>query len=123
MTGFWLNRALNDLRHPECRAAFLADRDSYLARYPLTDEQKQLIRDGDWGGVIDAGASVYTLTKLGATIDVSLLQMGAQMRGQSVDELFAFLREQNQRAAAFALLPDGSAAGDGAAVAAGTADG
>jgi protocatechuate 4,5-dioxygenase alpha subunit len=105
--GLWLNQALNDLRHPECRAAFLADRDAYLDRYPLTDAQKQLIRDGDYGGIIAAGASVYTLTKLGATTDVSLLEMGAQMRGQSLDEFTAFLREQNQQAAPFALLPDG----------------
>jgi Aromatic-ring-opening dioxygenase LigAB, LigA subunit. len=105
MRGFWLNQALNDLRRADNRAAFTADREEYLGRYPLTDAQKQLIRDGDWAGVIEEGASVYTLTKLGATIDVSLLQMGAQMRGQSPDEFSDFLREQNKRAAAFALLP------------------
>jgi protocatechuate 4,5-dioxygenase, alpha chain len=110
MTGFWLNRALNDLRHPECRTAYHADREEYLSRYPLTDAQAQAVRDGDWAGVIEAGASVYTLTKLGATIDVSLLAMGAQMRGQSLDEFTAFLGEQNSRAASFALLPGG---GDG----------
>ena len=106
MRGFWLNQAFNDLRRAKCREAFLADREAYLDRYPLTDLQKQLIRDGDWAGVIEEGASVYTLTKLGATIDVSLLQMGAQMRGQSLGEFLDFLRDQNKRSAAFALLPD-----------------
>lgn len=111
MRAFWLNQALNDLRHADNRAAFHADREEYLGRYPLSDTQKQLIRDGDWGGIIEAGASVYTLTKLGATIDVSLLQMGAQMRGQSPGEFLDFLRDQNKRAAAFALLP-GAGRGD-----------
>lgn len=105
MKGFWLNQAFNDLRHAGNREAFLADREEYLDRYLLTEAEKQLIRDGDWAGVVDAGASVYTLTKLGATIDVSLLEMGAQMRGQSLAEFMNFLREQNRSATPFALLP------------------
>jgi len=106
MKGLWLNQALNDLRHATNREAYLEDCEAYLNRYPLTDVEKQLIRDGDWGGIIDAGASVYTLTKIGATIGVSLLEMGAQMRGQSMEEFNDFLRDQNQRATSFALVPD-----------------
>lgn len=105
MKGFWLNQAFNDLRRPDNREAYRADQEEYLARYPLTDEEKQLVRDGDWSGLIEAGASVYTLTKLGATIDVSLLQMGAQMRGQSLDDFLGFVRDQNERVAPFALVP------------------
>ena len=106
MKGYWLNQAFNDLRIPANRSAFIADREEYLNRYPLTDDEKQLVRDGDWPGVIDAGASVYTLTKVGATTGVSLLQMGAQMRGQTMEEFQGFLKEQNSRVAAVALLPD-----------------
>jgi len=75
VTGYWLNRAFNDLNTPECREA------------------------------LRAGASVYTLTKLGAATGVSLLAMGAQMRGQSVDEFFAFLAEQNEAGTAYQLVP------------------
>ena len=107
MKGFWLNQAFNDLRHKENREAYSADREAYLARYPLTDAEKQLVRDGDWAGVIDAGASIYTMTKLGATIGVSLLHMGAEMRGQSFEEFQDFVRAQNERNATFALLPGG----------------
>lgn len=103
--GYWLNQAFNDLRLPESREAFKASIDDYLDRYPLTEKEKQLVRNGDWGGCIQAGASVYTLTKLGATTDVSLLTMGAQMRGESMEEFRVFLTEQNERLARFELLP------------------
>jgi protocatechuate 4,5-dioxygenase alpha subunit len=106
MKGYWLNQAFNDLRIPANRSAFVADREEYLNRYPLTDAEKQLVRDGDWPGTIEAGASVYTLTKVGATVGVSLLHMGAQMRGVSFEAFQGFLREQNDRAAEYALLPD-----------------
>ncbi len=109
--GYWLNQAFNDLRLPESREAFRASLDDYLARYPLTEKEKQLVRNGDWGGCIEAGASVYTLTKLGATTDVSLLTMGAQMRGQSMEQFRAFLAQQNERLAQFELLP-GSGSGE-----------
>lgn len=105
MRGYWLNQAFNDLNQPECRAALHADLDGYLARYPLTDEERRLVAAGDWQGCIDAGASVYTLTKLGAATGVSLLAMGAQMRGQTVEEFFAFLAEQNETGAPFQLVP------------------
>lgn len=113
MKGYWLNRAFNDLREPAAREAYRADRDAYLDRYPLTDDEKQLVRDQDWGGVIDAGASVYTLTKLGATTEVSLLHMGAQMRGQAFPDFLEFVNAQNARNAEFALLPEAQEHSDG----------
>jgi protocatechuate 4,5-dioxygenase, alpha chain len=105
VSGYWLNRAFNDLQDPLSRDAYRADREAYLERYPLEDAEKQLVRDQDWAGTVAAGASVYTLTKLGATIDVSLLQMGAQMRGETFEEFLAFVNRQNGEVAQFALLP------------------
>jgi protocatechuate 4,5-dioxygenase alpha subunit len=106
VSGYWLNRAFNDLREPAARKAWLADLDSYLARYPLTDEEKHAVRSGDWPGCIALGASVYTLTKVGATIGMSLLEMGAQMRGQTMAEFVEFLKDQNVRMASYHLVPD-----------------
>lgn len=113
MKGYWLNQTFNDLRLPDNRSAFVADRQAYLSRYPLTDAERQLVLDGDWPGAIEAGASVYTLTKVGATLGVSLLQMGAQMRGMSFEAFQEFLRDQNRRASEFALLPDRTDGGNG----------
>ncbi|MGH8893124.1 MAG: hypothetical protein ACRDWY_07430 [Actinomycetes bacterium] len=105
MTAYALNLMMYDLRRPENRAAAKADLDAYLNRYELTDPEKGLVTEGDWQGCVDAGASVYVLTKIGATLDVSLLEMGAQMRGGSLPDLHQFVREQNASVGVHALLP------------------
>jgi hypothetical protein len=105
MNGYWLNRAFHDLRFPSNRAAMQENLVEYLKRYPLSDDEIQLVVRGDWAGAVDAGASIYTLTKLGATLNVSLNAMGAQMRGESIEEFDAFLDEQNKRCASFAVTP------------------
>ena len=107
MSGYWLNHAFNDLRHPEARQRLTQGLAAYLDDYPLSDEEKQMVKDGDWAGCVDAGASVYTLTKLLAPTGLNLLQMGAQMRGQSMEEFAEFLRDQNERSSEFALLEQG----------------
>lgn len=105
MRGYWLNRAFNDLNVPENREALHADPEAYLRRYPLRDEERELVLSGDWQGCMDAGASVYTLTKWGAATGINLLAMGAQMRGQSFAEFQEFLSEQNALNAVHAVLP------------------
>lgn len=107
MKGYWLNQAFNDLRHPDSRKAFTSDLSSYLDRYPLSEQEKELVLTGDWAGCIAAGASVYTLTKVGATTGISLLAMGAAMRGMSPVQFSTFLKEQNEAAAPYALYPSG----------------
>lgn len=103
MRGYWLNKAFNELRDPDARRRWQSDLEAYLGEFPLSEQERQLVRDGDWGGCIDAGASVYTLTKVGATTGVSLLQMGAQMRGQTMGQFTEFLADQNERMSRFAI--------------------
>ncbi|MGH3729108.1 MAG: hypothetical protein ACRDTU_10180 [Micromonosporaceae bacterium] len=111
MTGYGLNLMMYDLRRPENRDAIRADLAGYLARYDLTPAEKQLVVDGDWQGCVDAGASVYVLTKIGAALDISLLHMGAQMRGETFGEFGEFVKAQNASAAEHALMP-GSGGGE-----------
>ena len=97
MQGYWLNRAFNELRDPQARERWNSDLAGYLDDFPLSDRERGLVLEEDWPGCIQAGASVYTLTKVGATTGVSLLQMGAQMRGQTMEEFTAFLAMQNEQ--------------------------
>ena len=105
MSAYELNRLMYDLREPANREAIRADLDAYLGRYTLTGQEQDLVRKGDWSGLVDAGVSIYVLTKIGATLDVSLYEMGAQMRGMSIDDFWRFIGEQNDRNAAYAILP------------------
>lgn len=106
MSSYELNRLMYDLREPENREAIRDSLDAYLERYQLEEAEKQLVRDGDWQGLIEAGVSVYVLTKIGATLGVSLYEMGASMRGTSMDEFWSFIAAQNQANQRFTILPE-----------------
>lgn len=105
MIAYALNRALYDLREEANREAFKADRDGYLARYDLTDDERRAVRELDWKRMNELGASVYVMTKLGAVVGVNLYQMGAHMRGMTFEQYLDFIHEQEKRAAPFAILP------------------
>lgn len=111
MSAYALNLMMYDLRKPENRQLAQQNLRGYLDRYDLTETEKQPVLDGDWQGCIEAGVSVYVLTKMGATVDISLLQMGAQMRGETFPQFLDMLREQNERVATHALL-SGSGGGE-----------
>lgn len=105
MSAYELNRLMYDLREPENRDLIRADIGGYLDRYDLEARERQLVIEQDWQGLVDAGVSVYVLTKIGATLDVSLYEMGAAMRGVSIDEFWAFVGEQNAMNEHYIILP------------------
>ncbi|MGZ3511290.1 MAG: hypothetical protein ACXU9H_03930 [Candidatus Binataceae bacterium] len=98
-------RLLYDLRSPANREAVRADAQAYYRRYAIGSRGMRLLLDRDWQGLVDAGVTVYLLTKLGAALGVSLLEIGAAMRGMSGEEFRHFIEEQNQRNLPLALLP------------------
>ena len=53
---YWLNRALFDLGQAEYRAAFDADREGYVARYPLDPAARAALLGPDWAGLVAGGA-------------------------------------------------------------------
>jgi protocatechuate 4,5-dioxygenase alpha subunit len=100
-----ISSLLYDLRNPVNREALRADPQAYYRRYAIGDRAMGLLMDRDWQGLVDAGVSVYLLTKLGAALGVSLLEMGAAMRGMSNEEFRRFIEEQNRRNRPLAVLP------------------
>ncbi|HLK86005.1 MAG TPA: hypothetical protein VKT27_05805 [Candidatus Binataceae bacterium] len=101
-----ISRLLYSLRDPANREAFRAGAEAYCRRFAPGPRGMRLLLARDWQGLVDAGVSVYLLTKLGAATGVSLLQMGAKMRGMSDEQFQRFLEEQNRRNRPLALLPD-----------------
>lgn len=89
--GYRINRLASSLLKPENRATFLADEDAYMTRYGLTETEKALIVARDWNGIVEHGGNIYVILKIAATVGSSLLAMGAQMRGETVEELLASL--------------------------------
>jgi protocatechuate 4,5-dioxygenase alpha chain len=87
--GFRLNRMCGSLCSPANRAAFKEDEEAYLARFGLTDEEKDLIRKRDFAGMIHAGMNIYWMLKVGSVTGNSLYRMGAQMRGETYEQFLS----------------------------------
>ena len=103
-----ISRLLYSLRDPANREALRTDPETYYRRYAIDAGGMRLLLNRDWQGLVDAGVTVYLLTKLGAALGVSLLEIGAAMRGMSDQEFRSFIEEQNQRNLPLAVLPSGT---------------
>ena len=90
--GRRLNKLCGSLCDPKNREAFKADEEGYIAKFGLNDEEKRLIRQRDFAGLIAHGMNIYWMLKLGSATGNSLYRMGAQMRGESYEE---FLKTRN----------------------------
>jgi protocatechuate 4,5-dioxygenase, alpha chain len=89
--GYRLNRLAMSLIDGANRHRFRADETGYVRAMGLTESEAALVRARDWGGLIDAGGSIYLMIKIAGALGLNLLDMGAQMRGQTVAELRANL--------------------------------
>lgn len=96
--GYHLNKFAMSLIRPENRDAFRADEAAYMDRYGLTEGEKGMVTRRDWDAMIRHGGNIYIILKIGGAIGVSLLQMGAQMRGETPDEFLATRPGANARA-------------------------
>ena len=87
--GYRINKLANSLTDPANRDAFRADERAYMAKFGLTESEMDLVARRDWAGLVDAGGSIYLLLKIAATVGQNLLQIGAQMRGETLDAFMA----------------------------------
>jgi protocatechuate 4,5-dioxygenase alpha subunit len=94
--GVRLNRMCAALCSPAERDAFKRDEEAFMARFFLTESEKDLVRKRDFKGLIEAGMNIYAMLKIGSATGNSLYRMGAQMRGESYEE---FLSTRNIKGA------------------------
>ena len=62
--GYHLNMFLMTLNKAECRAEFDKDEAGYLAKFKLTDAQKQAVLNREYLELLHLGANVYYAFKL-----------------------------------------------------------
>ncbi len=82
--SYRLNRMANTLRSGEHRARFLADEAGYMREMGCSPAEIELVRMRDWKGMMEYGASIYMLVKIGAAVGHSLQQIGAHTSGRGV---------------------------------------
>ena len=94
--GFRINRMCNALSRAGEREAFKRDEEAFMTAHGLGEQEKQLVRDRDFSGLLEVGGNIYFLLKLGVVTGNGLYMMGARMRGESYEQ---FLATRNDRGA------------------------
>ena len=84
--GYHLNMFCISLRLAENRAAFAADAEGYMGKYPMTDEQRQAVRDRAWNGMLELGGNIYYTAKLAANDGITFQELAATMSGMESEE-------------------------------------
>ena len=89
--GLGLNAMCYSFNSAENRAAFVADEEAYMARFALTDRQREAVRQRDVLGMIEAGGNVYYLAKLAGILGLNVQDLGALQTGTTVADFKAAL--------------------------------
>jgi protocatechuate 4,5-dioxygenase alpha subunit len=80
--SYHLNKMANSLRTAEARAGFVADEAGYMRDMGCSDQEIELVRRRDWKAMMEHGASIYLLLKIGAAVGHSLQQIGRHTSGK-----------------------------------------
>ena len=92
--AYRLNKYLHAMIEPAHRAHFLEDPESSFEEAGLTEEERDLVRNRDWPGLIHYGVIFFMLEKLAAVTGVSNGHVYAAMRGETLDD---FLNSRNTK--------------------------
>lgn len=87
--SYRLNKMAASLTAPENRAKFQADEDAYMRALGLSDQERDLVARRDWKGMMDYGASIYLVIKIGGAVGISLPEIGAHTAGLTLAEFQA----------------------------------
>ena len=87
--GYRINKMCNALSQAAGRDAFKKDEEAFMARFGLTEDERQLVRARDFSGLLAAGGNIYFLLKLGVVTGNGLYYMGAGMRGETYEQFLA----------------------------------
>lgn len=84
--GYALNKMCMSLSRAENRERFLKDPLDYMHEYEVPEAQIAAVEARDWLTLTKSGGNVYMLLKLGHLVDQGLYVLGAQQRGQTLEE-------------------------------------
>ena len=87
--SYALNKMANSLSSPENRTRFQDDEAVYMRGMGCSDAQIDLVARRDWKGMMEQGASIYLLLKIGAAVGAPLPEIGAHTAGLTLAEYHA----------------------------------
>jgi protocatechuate 4,5-dioxygenase alpha subunit len=80
--SYHLNKMAKTLGSAETRAQFMADEAGYMRGMGCSEEQIALVHQRDWKGLMEHGASIYLLLRIGAAVGHTLPQIGIHTSGK-----------------------------------------
>ena len=83
--GYWLNQFCISLRTQAARDAMKADPEAYMARFDMTEDQKQAVRDREWNRLLELGGNIYYTSKLAAFDGINFQNLAGLMTGMGVE--------------------------------------
>jgi gallate dioxygenase len=86
VSRYRINEFLHRLIDPHERQRFHQDAERCFEEAKLTDEERALIRNRDWRGLIQYGVLFFLLEKLGAVVGAPNPELYAAMRGESLED-------------------------------------
>ena len=89
--GYALNAMCYSFNSQANRDAFLADEEGYMARFALTEPQKDAVRRRDVPAMVRAGGNVYYLAKLAGLFGLNVQDLGSLQTGMPLDDFKAAL--------------------------------
>lgn len=96
MRGYALNAMCYSFNDKANREAFAADEEGYMAKFNLTEEQKDAVRQRDVLAMLEAGGNVYYLAKLAGILGLNVQDLGALQTGMSLEDFKAALLAQGE---------------------------
>jgi protocatechuate 4,5-dioxygenase alpha subunit len=87
--SYRLNKMAVSLTSPENRARFKADEVGYMREFAMSAHEIDLVTRRDWKGMMDYGASIYLVIKIGGSVGQTLLEIGSHTAGLTVAEFQA----------------------------------
>jgi protocatechuate 4,5-dioxygenase alpha chain len=84
--GYHLNQFCMSLMKADNRAAFKADPEGFLKRWPMTPEQREAVLKRDYNQMLALGGNIYFLAKIFSSDGQSFQFAAATMTGMTQQE-------------------------------------
>lgn len=95
--GYALNKMCMSLTGSANRERFVADPVGYMREYAVPEEQIHAVQAHDWLTLTKSGGNVYMLMKMSTALGDGLYALGAQQRGETLEQFLATRQARDAR--------------------------
>ncbi len=89
--GYHLNMFCISLRLENNRTDFRNDPETYLTKFPMSEDQLQAVRDRAWNRMLSLGGNIYYTAKLAAYDGINFQELAAMMTNMESEDYRAMM--------------------------------